>query len=85
MIGRNGMCNILQHYRLTGTRRRNNKTALTFALRSDKVNNAGCIIFIAANDVKIELFGRIKRGQIVKIDVQFSLFGVVEIDTIDFC
>ena len=78
------MGNVLQHYGLTGTRRRHDQPALSFALRCHQIDDAGGIVLVAANDVEIKFLGRIKRGQVVKIDSQFGFFGVVKIDTVDF-
>ena len=74
----------LQHDRLTGARRRDNQAALSLALRRNQINNAGGIVFFAANDVKIELFGRIKRRKVVKIDTQLGFFRIFKVNRINF-
>lgn len=84
MIGGYGMGNVLQHDRFTGARRRDNKAALSLALRRNQINNAGGIVLFAANDVKIEFFGRIKRRKVVKIDTQLGFFRIFKINRINF-
>ena len=84
MIAGNGMCDILKHNGLTGAGRRHNQAALSFSLRRNQVYNTGRIIFFAANNVKIKFFGRIKRGQIIKIDTQLGFFRIFKVDFIHF-
>ena len=78
------MRDVLQHNGFAGARRRHNQPALAFSLRSHQIDDAGGIVLVAANNVKVELFRRVKRREVVKIDAEFGFFRIVKIDAVDF-
>ena len=73
--------NVLQQHSLTGARRGDDQSALTFALRRDDVDDAGGLVLDRwVERIERQLAVRIKRRQIVEIDAMADGVGVVKID-----
>ena len=78
------MRDVLQENRLAGSRRRDDQTALTFAERSDQIDHAGRKV-LRRRIVRLHLqpLVRIKRCQIVEMDLVADFLRVFEVDRID--
>ena len=78
------MCDVLQHYGLTGLRWRNNQAALAEADGGNQVDNARSQV-LAGGVVALQAQAlvRVQRCQVLEQDLVLGLFGQLEIDRID--
>ncbi len=84
MVGGDRMRDVLQQHGLAGARRRHDQGALALADRRHDVDDAGREILRGRILVlHVEPFIRIKRRQIVEIDLVAGLFRVLEVDRVD--
>jgi len=73
--------NILQQNRLAGARRRNDQGALALADRRNNIDHAAGPVFLGGVAAfHLHPLFRIKRGQVVEVDLLVGLFGLFEID-----
>ncbi len=85
VIVRDRMRDVLQQHGLAGARRRHDQGALAFADRRHDVDDAGREILLGRILVfHLQPLVRIERRQIVEIDLVTGLFGVFEIERVDF-
>ena len=81
MIGRDRMGDVLEKNRLTRARRRDDEATLTFAERRHNVDEARrAILQSRIGHFHLEFFVRIKRRQIIKVDLVARLVGALEIN-----
>src|SRR5512143_393051 len=81
MVLQNGTGDGLKQHRLTGTRRRDDETTLSFADRRGEIHDTGAIFFTI--ELKIESFFRIERGKVVEENLVPSNFRVFIVDLFD--
>ena len=85
MIALDGMGDVLQQHGFTGPRRRHDQSALALAERRDDIDDpTGTIFHGRIGQLHIEAAFRIKRGQIVKVNLVTSRFRILEINRRDF-
>src|SRR3954447_21688275 len=80
MTYRNGVGDVLEEHRLTGTRRRHDQTALTLADRSEQVHHATGVVF--TRGFKLQPVGRIQRRQVVEEDLVPRLLRRLKVDSV---
>src|SRR5690606_33973113 len=84
VIGGDRLCDILQQYGLTSTRRRNDQRALALAERSTKIDDPGrAILGGGIGQLHIESLVGIERGEVIENDLVADPFGILEIDGVD--
>ena len=75
------MRDILQQHRLACPRRCNDKAALAFSDRCNQIDNPGrSVTDRRVFDFHLQPFVRIKRGQVVEVNLVPGFLGIVEID-----
>ena len=81
VIGSDRLGNVLQDHGLAGTRLGGDQRALALALRRHDVDYAPRLVFDGGIvDFHVEPLGRIKRRQIVKMNLVLRLLGILKID-----
>ena len=84
MVGGDGVGDVLQQNGFTCARLRDDQSALAFAERRHQVDDAGRDVLGGRNlHFHLQPRGRVKRRQIVEVDLVADLFGIVEIDRVD--
>jgi len=84
MIGGDRVRDILQEHGFTGPRRRHNESALTLAERRDDIDDARRkILSRRIFDFHVQPLSRVKRRQIVEVDLVLDVLRLFEIDFVD--
>ena len=84
MVGSNRLRHILQQHGLAGLWRRYNQATLTFSQRCDQINDArGDVLRAAIAALQRHAFIGMQRGQVLKRNLVFGIFGFLVIDFAD--
>ena len=85
VVGGDRVGDVLQQHRLAGARRRHDQRALALADRRDDVDDAGRKILLGRILVlHAQPLVGIERREVVEVDLVAGLFGVFEVDGVDF-
>lgn len=85
MVSRDGMRDVLQQNSFTGTRRRDDQSTLALAKWRDQIDHTRRQILRCRKlQLHLEPLIRIKRRQVIEVNLVTDLFRIVKIDRVDF-